>query len=67
MSEVKISVIGAGVMGSGLAQNLAQSKLHVVLIDIHEEALQNAEEIIRKNVRFSAFFAPLNIRFAPNK
>ncbi len=58
MSEVKIGVIGAGVMGSGLAQNLAQSKLQVVLIDIHEEALQNAEEIIRKNVRFSAFFAP---------
>lgn len=57
MSSKTIGVIGAGVMGSGLAQNLAQSKLNVVLIDIHESALKNAEEIIRKDVRFSAFFA----------
>jgi len=56
MSSKTIGVIGAGVMGSGLAQNLAQSKLNVVLIDIHESALKEAEETIRKNVRFSAFF-----------
>jgi len=55
MSSKTIGVIGAGVMGSGLAQNLAQSKLNVVLIDIHESALKNAEETIRNNVRFSAF------------
>ena len=57
MSSNTIGVIGAGVMGSGLAQNLAQSKLKVVLIDIDEMALAKAEEIIRNNVRFSAFFA----------
>jgi len=55
MSSKTIGVIGAGVMGSGLAQNLAQSKLDVVLIDIHQSALKNAEKIIRNNVRFSAF------------
>jgi 3-hydroxybutyryl-CoA dehydrogenase len=57
MSSSTIGVIGAGVMGSGLAQNLAQSKLNVVLIDIHESALKKAEETVRNNVRFSAFFA----------
>lgn len=56
MSSKTIGVIGAGVMGSGLAQNLAQSKLNVVLVDIHESALKEAEEKIRKEVRFSAFF-----------
>jgi len=57
MSSNTIGVIGAGVMGSGLAQNLAQFKLKVVLIDIDKNALKKAEETIRKSVRFSAFFA----------
>lgn len=44
-------------MGSGLAQNLAQSGYHVVLIDINEEKLKATEANIRQNVRFSAFYA----------
>jgi len=52
-----IGVIGAGVMGSGVAQNLAQSGFNVVLIDISIEKLKRTEEEIRRNIRFSAFYA----------
>ncbi|MFZ4535701.1 3-hydroxyacyl-CoA dehydrogenase family protein [Propionivibrio sp.] len=58
MSELKgdlIGVIGAGVMGGGVAQNLAQSGFRVVLIDIAEQALERARSDIRNNVRFQAF------------
>ena len=40
--EIKVvGVIGAGVMGGGLAQNLAQTGTHVLLIDISEKVLQS--------------------------
>lgn len=50
-----VGVIGAGVMGSGVAQNLAQSGFNVVLIDIAESALERARGEIRNAVRFQAF------------
>lgn len=50
-----VGVIGAGVMGSGVAQNLAQGGYQVVLIDITEQALERARGEIRNNVRFQAF------------
>lgn len=55
MNKQLIGVVGAGVMGSGVAQNLAQSGYHVVLIDISEAQLEHARLQIRNNVRFSAF------------
>ena len=55
MTQQVIGVIGAGVMGSGVAQNLAQSGFKVVLIDIAEAALERARAEIRNNVRFQAF------------
>ncbi len=57
MNNNTVGVVGAGVMGSGVAQNLAQSGFTVVLIDINEKVLQRTEAEIRKNVRFSAFYA----------
>lgn len=57
MNNRVVGVIGAGVMGSGVTQNLAQSGFNVVLIDISEEKLRRTAEEIRKNVRFSAFYA----------
>lgn len=51
-----IGVVGAGVMGRGLAQNLAQSKKNVVLIDISDEILESAKNEIKNAIRFSAFF-----------
>jgi 3-hydroxybutyryl-CoA dehydrogenase len=49
-----VGVIGAGVMGAGVAQNLAQSGFQVVLIDIEANALERCEQDIRNNVRFAA-------------
>jgi 3-hydroxybutyryl-CoA dehydrogenase len=51
-----VGVVGAGVMGQGLAQDLAQSGHSVVLLDISEQILQQAEQAIRQNIRFQGFF-----------
>jgi 3-hydroxybutyryl-CoA dehydrogenase len=47
----RVGVVGAGVMGTGLAQNLGQCGFEVVLIDLSEEILARAAERIRANVR----------------
>ena len=39
MADRTIGVIGAGVMGSGVAQSLAQTDHRVVLVDIADDAL----------------------------
>lgn len=52
-----VGVIGAGIMGSGVAQNLAQSGYDVVLIDISEDILESAWEKIRTDMRLSAMFS----------
>jgi 3-hydroxybutyryl-CoA dehydrogenase len=46
-----VGVIGAGVIGVGVAQDLAQTGHQVLLIDIADESLANAEHEIEKNVR----------------
>ncbi|HWC81165.1 MAG TPA: 3-hydroxyacyl-CoA dehydrogenase NAD-binding domain-containing protein [Pseudonocardiaceae bacterium] len=47
----RIGVVGAGVMGTGLAQDLAQHEFGVTLIDRTEDILAKADEQIRANVR----------------
>lgn len=47
-----IGVIGAGVMGIGVAQNLAQTNHQVLLIDVSGDLLQRAKEEITKSIRF---------------
>lgn len=51
-----VGVIGAGVMGVGLAQNLAQTGHSIVLTDISDQILEHAEQSIRQNIRFQTFF-----------
>lgn len=46
-----IGVIGAGIMGSGMAQVMAQAGYDVRLIDISSEVLENAKQRLRNNVR----------------
>jgi len=55
MGERVTGVIGAGIMGSGVAQNLAQKGKKVILIDLHEEILDRSKESIRNALRFQGF------------
>ncbi|RYF91920.1 MAG: 3-hydroxybutyryl-CoA dehydrogenase [Chitinophagaceae bacterium] len=48
----KIAVIGAGTMGSGIALAAALKNFPVVLCDINETVLDNAQNSIEKNLQF---------------
>ena len=48
---MKVGVIGAGVMGTGVAQNLAQTNHDVVLIDISDQVLERGRASIRNALR----------------
>jgi 3-hydroxybutyryl-CoA dehydrogenase len=52
MKVTTIAVIGAGVMGSGVAQVLAQANYQVVLLDISQAVLARARQEIGQGVRF---------------
>ncbi len=56
MSFEVVGVLGAGVMGTGVAQALAQSTHKVVLIDISDEVLERAAQAITRNIRLTSFF-----------
>lgn len=49
----RVGVVGAGVMGGGVAQNLATAGHEVVLIDVSKEVLDRCAERIRDDLRFS--------------
>lgn len=51
-----IGVVGAGVMGMGVAQSFAQYGHQVILVDISDEILASAINEIYDNVRFHALF-----------
>lgn len=51
-----IGVVGAGVIGVGVAQNLAQTGHRVILLDISQSILEQAQQAIRSNIRFQGFF-----------
>jgi len=44
----KIGVIGAGNMGSGIAQKIAQEGIPVVMVDLKEEFVQRGMNTIKK-------------------
>jgi 3-hydroxybutyryl-CoA dehydrogenase len=52
----KTGVIGAGVMGVGVAQNLAQTGHQVVLLDLNQDLLDRAMDQISRNYRFFLMF-----------
>lgn len=56
MKIQNVGVVGSGVMGIGVAQNLAQTGHQVILIDVSEEILEKANQEIRNNIRFQGFF-----------
>lgn len=56
MEIQRVGVVGAGVMGIGVAQNLSQTGHQVILVDISENILNKAKQEIRNNIRFQGFF-----------
>ncbi|MEU6171975.1 3-hydroxyacyl-CoA dehydrogenase NAD-binding domain-containing protein [Streptantibioticus parmotrematis] len=48
-----VGVVGAGVMGIGVAQNLASSGYETILVDIEERILDDAKAAINRNCRLS--------------
>ncbi|MEU9144385.1 3-hydroxyacyl-CoA dehydrogenase NAD-binding domain-containing protein [Streptomyces sp. NPDC048349] len=56
MEFTTAGVVGAGVMGVGVAQNLAQTGHRVVLVDVSEEILENARKELRQSLRAFAMF-----------
>jgi 3-hydroxybutyryl-CoA dehydrogenase len=48
-----VGVVGAGVMGTGLAQSLAQAGYRVVLVDVDEQILVQARHTLRSNLRLA--------------
>lgn len=51
-----IGVIGAGVMGTGIAHNLALAGYDVILVDISEAILSKAKEHISNNIRLQGLY-----------
>ncbi|MGF2413082.1 3-hydroxyacyl-CoA dehydrogenase family protein [Ferruginibacter sp.] len=47
-----ICVIGAGTMGSGIAQTAAQGGFYTLLFDINKEVLEKAKGAIQKNLQY---------------
>ena len=56
MTNQVVGVIGAGVMGAGVAQNLAMAGQRAILIDISEAILERARTGISQNLRFQGLF-----------
>jgi len=52
----KVGVVGAGVMGIGLGQSLAQTGHEAILVDVSETILKHARQEIRQGLRFQGMF-----------
>lgn len=52
-ANMKIGIIGAGIMGSGVAQRFSQYGYEVILLDLNEKILQSSYTNIKNNIRFS--------------
>src|SRR3712207_4028692 len=51
-----VGVVGAGVMGIGVAQNLAETGHQVILVDVTNKELDKAQAAIHQNLRMRGFF-----------
>ena len=48
MSKLKVAVIGAGLMGCGIAQACAQAEHDVINVDLSEKAIEKAKGTLKK-------------------
>lgn len=60
-----VGVIGAGVMGTGVAQNLAQRGVETILVDIDDDVLLRSHKTIRRDVRMHGMLDPNAERHDP--
>ncbi len=58
MDSEKVAVIGAGVIGTGLAVDLAVCEYEVLLIDLTDEILRRAEGTMRSDLRMYRMVIP---------
>src|SRR4030067_230781 len=54
----RVGVVGAGVIGTSTAQDLAQTGHEVLLIDVTDEILEQARKQIAANARFHHALPP---------
>ncbi|MBV9110740.1 MAG: 3-hydroxyacyl-CoA dehydrogenase family protein [Gemmatimonadetes bacterium] len=52
-----VGVVGAGVMGVGVAQSLAQAGHRVLLLDVSDQVLARARAELEKSLRFHGMFS----------
>jgi len=57
MSNQIVGVVGAGVMGIGVSQSLAQAGHRVILLDLSEDILQEARAQITNNIRLQRMWS----------
>lgn len=53
MNSLCVGVVGAGVIGVGVAHSVAEANHRVIVIDVSDEVLKNAEKQIRNDVRLN--------------
>lgn len=51
MAITKVGVVGAGVMGSGIAQRCAMRGFQTVVVDISTDKIINSQGIIHRSLR----------------
>jgi len=64
MGALTVGVVGAGVMGRGLASALLMSGHKVILVDIAEPILSAARQDIARDLRFQKLLSPASIKSA---
>lgn len=57
MTGETVGVVGAGVMGTGVAHALSLAGHQVVLVDIAEDQLERARDTIRRDLRMQSLFS----------
>lgn len=60
-----VGVIGAGVMGIGVAHNLAQANYKVILVDVSKDILDRAKNDVFNNIRFQGLFNKRSVSDSP--
>ncbi|MDI3287047.1 3-hydroxyacyl-CoA dehydrogenase NAD-binding domain-containing protein [Polyangium sp. 15x6] len=67
MSIEIVGVVGAGVMGVGVAQNLAQTGHRVILVDSSEERLRRVGDEIRQGIRSQLLLKKVKLAESPEQ